>query len=134
MTTAKPCGHKSSSKSLGLFSYTDICLGKRGYFHWWACLDSNQGPLPYQRSRIHFPTFPECAKYLQIRAFRRCDFSRVFRLFTPVAARLLHIKYRSFWETHQFPPVSFRKAFLCSWCKCPTCLKRHTGCSLFHFS
>jgi hypothetical protein len=39
------------------------------YFCEWACLDSNQGPLPYQRSTTLCRRFPEFAKYLQIRIF-----------------------------------------------------------------
>jgi hypothetical protein len=60
------------------------------YFREWACLDSNQGPLPYQRSVTLFRRFLEIAKPLQTRKFSARDFSRVFKLFAWVAARLLH--------------------------------------------
>jgi hypothetical protein len=35
----------------------------------WASLDSNQGPLPYQRSRTFCQRFQELEKSLQITAF-----------------------------------------------------------------
>jgi hypothetical protein len=66
-----------------------LCL-QIAYVREWACLDSNQGPLPYQRSTTLCRRFPEFAKSLQIWIFLARSFSRVFQLFTWVAARLLH--------------------------------------------
>src|SRR5215218_2228127 len=56
----------------------------------WACLDSNQGPLPYQRSVTVFWGFPQFTNILQIAVFLDRSSSRHFRRFTRVAARLLH--------------------------------------------
>ena len=38
-------------------------------FRPWACLDSNQGPLPYQRSVTVFWGFPEFTNILQMTVF-----------------------------------------------------------------
>src|SRR5918998_5799275 len=61
------------------------------YFREWACLDSNQGPLPYQRSTTLCRRFPEFAKYLQTVIFSARGFSQVCWRLTQVAAWLLHI-------------------------------------------
>src|SRR5215217_4608565 len=52
----------------------------------WACLDSNQGPLPYQRSVTVFWGFPQFTNILQIAVFLDRSSSRHFRIFTRVAA------------------------------------------------
>src|SRR5918995_4955668 len=73
----------------GILLYSMFCL-QIAYFREWACLDSNQGPLPYQRSTTLCRTFPGFAKYLQTGTFSARGFSRVCRRLTQVAARLLH--------------------------------------------
>jgi hypothetical protein len=60
------------------------------WFLGWACLDSNQGPLPYQRSVTAFWGFPQFTNILQMAVFLDRSSSRHFRMFTRVAARLLH--------------------------------------------
>jgi len=56
-------------------------------------LGSNQRPLPCEVSTIVCWRFLEFAKSLQISILTICCFSSVFRIFTRVAARLLHIEF-----------------------------------------
>jgi hypothetical protein len=53
-------------------------------------LGSNQRPLPCEGSVIFCWRFLEVAKCLQIAVFLLCRLSQAFRIFTRVAARLLH--------------------------------------------
>ena len=43
--------HKGPRACLVLFLYSTFYLQTAGFLRW-ACLDSNQGPLPYQRSAL----------------------------------------------------------------------------------
>jgi hypothetical protein len=54
-------------------------------------LGSNQRPLPCEGSAIVSWMFPKLAKFLQITNFLRKHDSQVFRIFTRVAAWLLHV-------------------------------------------
>src|SRR5215210_2268645 len=78
------------------FSLLHLCFAfylQTVCFRWWACLDSNQGPLPYQRSATLCRGVLEFAKSLQIEIFFVRCFSQRFRIFAWVAARLLHIAH-----------------------------------------
>jgi hypothetical protein len=59
---------RSPQRDWGLLLCVAFCLQKEGFCEW-ACLDSNQGPLPYQRSTTLCRTFLELAKILQICIF-----------------------------------------------------------------
>jgi hypothetical protein len=60
---------------------------------WWSRGDSNPWPPPCKSGTIHCKSFLELAKPLQKLNFLPLCLSRVFRLFTQVAARLLHRRY-----------------------------------------
>jgi len=66
----------------------------------WAMLVSNQRPLPCEGSTMVRWSFLEIAKFPQIAAFLWWIFSRAFRGFTRVAARLLH-KFETVAEAHR---------------------------------
>ena len=59
-------------------------------FFGWTMLGSNQRPLPCEGSVIDCWRFLEIAKCLQMDVFSLRGFSQHFRIFTRVAARLLH--------------------------------------------
>src|SRR5215204_6879579 len=60
-------------------------------FREWAMLGSNQLPLPCEGSTIVCCRFLELANFPQTAVFLRRRNSQLFRRFTRVAARLLHI-------------------------------------------
>jgi hypothetical protein len=76
--------------SSGPFSYSTFYL-QNAAFSEWAMLGSNQRPPPCKRSAKVFRTFLEFTKFLQIAISSERPFSQDFRIFTWVAARLLHI-------------------------------------------
>src|SRR5215207_4704788 len=53
----------------GASSYAVIFTCKLQAFSWWACLDSNQGPLPYQRQKRVSWMFAAVQEVLHIGAF-----------------------------------------------------------------
>jgi hypothetical protein len=69
-------------------------------FEGWAMLGSNQRPLPCEGSTIVCWRFLELAKCLQIVVFVYRHFSQGFRIFTRVAARLLHRSLAAVHERH----------------------------------
>ncbi len=72
-----------------------------GCFHWWACLDSNQRPLPYQRQLHMLCMFAVVQKYLQIPIFYfygRSACSLLFRCVVVKLSSVLRISPR--YEAH----------------------------------
>jgi hypothetical protein len=94
----KVCGrssallHKGPDTFPGLYTRVAIKV-KTNWFRGWACLDSNQGPLPYQRSESNSNASCRIQKlglYTAISAFLAPYVSGSVRLrSSPVAARLL---------------------------------------------
>src|SRR5215211_5260519 len=73
---------------LFLFHATFTC--KLWSFPGWACLDSNQGPLPYQRSKTPPPLTAIDRNFLQKQSFCPYDPCGCSQLHVRVAAPLLH--------------------------------------------
>ena len=81
--------HKDSASSQGahlwFVFYLQIVIKRK-----WSRGDSNPWPPPCKGGKIVFRKFLELAKCLQIAVFACRRSSQHFRIFTRVAARLLH--------------------------------------------
>src|SRR5215207_830641 len=90
----------------GLLISSTFCL-QIAYFCEWTCLDSNQGPLPYQGSKsISGASCPvrESGLSIPILLFLTLPFSCSIRLCSSwVAARLLHTEHA--WQDSNLRPA-----------------------------